>query len=147
MKRVAFLIAIVAVAASSVAFAAKPVRGARYRGTITRSMTNITFPIAFKVSKNGKKVSAFDLPNAYPVYCQGGGFPGLTKGGSARITNKARFTAKLPLTNALSHKPEGFVIVTGTFTTGGAVSGKVKTDLPGSFGKTCDGTSLFTARA
>jgi hypothetical protein len=147
LKRFLFLTAIVAVAAAaSVALAAKPVKGATYSGTITRDVGTTTFPISFKVTKNGKKVSSFKLADAYPVYCQGGGFPTLGTGGSGRIRHKGTFTVKLPLKAVMTSKPDGSIVVTGRFGAHGSASGKVKTQISGNFGKSCDGTSPFTAR-
>ncbi len=146
-QRVLILTAIVVVAAAGIALAAKPVNGARYRGAIHWSESTIdSFPIAFRVSKKGGKVQSFQLSNSFPVYCRGSGFPAIGNGGSGRISKKGTFTAKLPLTDVTTHKPEGLVIVTGTFAAHGSVSGKVATDLPGNIGKACNGTSPFTAR-
>jgi hypothetical protein len=146
VKRVVSLTAIVAVLAAGVALAAKPVKGATYTGTITRDVGTTTFPIRFKVSENRKNVSSFKLADAYPVYCQGGGFPTIGTGGSGRITKKGTFTVKLPLTNFMTKKPEGSIVVTAKFGVHGSASGKVTTAITGSFGKACNGTSPFTAR-
>jgi hypothetical protein len=146
-QRVLILTAIFVVTAAGIALAAKPVGGARYRGAIHWSRNAIdSFPIAFSVSKKRDKVSSFQLSNSFPVYCQGGGFPAIGNGGSGRISKKGTFSAKLPLTDPTTHKPEGYVIVNGTFGVRGSVSGKVATDLPGNVGKACNGTSPFTAR-
>jgi hypothetical protein len=146
-QRVLILTAILAVATAGLALAAKPVKGARYRGAIHWSRNAIdSFPIAFTVSKKGDKVQSFQLSDSFPVYCQGGGFPAIGSGGSAKISKRETFTVKLPLTDPTTHKHEGFVIVTGAFGTRGSVSGKVATDLPGAVGKACNGTSPFTAR-
>src|ERR1700728_3683603 len=143
-QRVLILTAILAVATAGLALAGKPVKGARYRGAIHWSLNAIdSFPIAFRVSKKGDKVQSFQLANSFPVYCRGGGFPAIGNGGSGRISKKGTFTAKLPLTDLTTHKPEGFVIVTGTFAARGSVSGKVATDLPGTIGKACNGSSPF----
>jgi hypothetical protein len=144
MKRLMVLTLIVALAATGVALAAKPVKSATYTGTIQR---DVTFPISFKVSKNGKKASSFKLADSFPVYCQGGGFPHIGNSGSGRITNRGTFTAKLPLLALQTNKADGSVIVSGKFARGGAVSGQVRTDISGSFGKACNGSSPFTARS
>jgi hypothetical protein len=144
MKRLMVLTLIVALAATGVAFAAKPVKGATYTGTIQRY---VTFPISFKVSKNGKKVSHFKLVGGYPLYCQGGGFPNLTGAGSGSVSKKGKFTAKLPVTEKVI-KPlgrAGFVIITGKFGAHGTVSGKVKTDITDKSFKTCDGSTGWSA--
>jgi hypothetical protein len=145
MKRILLLGVIVALAATGVAFAAKPHKGATYKGTIDRA-SDVTFPISFTVSKNGKRVSSFELSDSYPVYCQGGGFPTLGNGGSGAIAKKGTFTVKLPLRNVRTNAAEGSVIVSGKFGIGGSASGKVKTDITGSAFRTCNGTSPFTAR-
>jgi hypothetical protein len=145
MNRLMFLTVLVALAATGVAFAAKPHKGATYKGTIDRA-ANLTFPIRFTVSKNGKKVSSFKLSESYPVYCQGGGFPTLGNGGSGAIAKKGTFTVKLPLRNVRTNAAEGSLIVSGKFGVGGSASGKVRTDIAGSAFKTCNGSSSFTAR-
>jgi opacity protein-like surface antigen len=146
MKRILALTAIVAVAAASAALAAKPVKGATYTGTIVRSVGNVSFPISFKVSKNGKTVSGFKLTNDYPVYCQGGGFPVLGTAKAAKISKQGKFTAKLPLKNIRPPgKGEGSVIITGKFAAHSSVSGTVKTDIGGSAFKSCNGSSPFRA--
>jgi hypothetical protein len=146
-QRVLILTAILVVSGAGVALGAKPVSGARYRGAIKWSRNAIdSFPIAFRVSKKGDKVQSFQLSNSFPVYCEGGGFPAIGNGGTGRISKRGTFTAKLPLTDLTTHRPEGFVIVTGRFGARGSVSGRVATDLPGTVGKACNGTSPFTAR-
>jgi hypothetical protein len=145
MKRILLLGVLAALAAAGVAFAAKPHKGATYKGAIERA-SNVTFPISFTVSKNGKTVSSFRLPDSYPVYCQGGGFPALGNAGSGAVAKKGTFAAKLPLRNVRTNAAEGSLIVSGKFVTGGSASGKVKTDITGSAFKTCNGSSPFTAR-
>jgi hypothetical protein len=145
MKRGMFLTMVVVLAAAGVALAAKPLKGATYRGTIERDGENVTFPISFKVSQNGKTVSSFKLADSFPVYCHGGGFPHIDDG-SGRVTKRGTFTAKLPLLTISTNKADGFIVVSGTFARGGAASGKVRTDINGSFGTACNGSSPFTAR-
>jgi hypothetical protein len=147
MKLLAALSAVVLLATASVALAARPVKGATYRGTIQWSRNAIDkFPIAFKVSRNGRDVTGFRLADSFPVYCQGGGFPAIGSGGSGKVGKQGTFTAKLPLKDTTTQKPEGFIVVTGRFVAGDGVSGKVRTDLPGNIGKACDGTSPFGAK-
>ena len=146
MKRILCLTVVAALVAAAVAMAAKPVKGATYTGTIVRSVGNSSFPISFKVSKNGKTVSGFKLANDYPIYCQGGGFPTLGTGRAAKISKKGTFMEKLPLKSVRSPGTgEGSVIITGKFAGHGSVSGKVKTDIGGTTFKNCNGTSPFTA--
>jgi hypothetical protein len=152
MKRVLCLTIVGVLAAASVALAAKsvkPVKGATYSGKMTRvvkSMGNTfksTFPISFKVSKNGKKVSGFTFTSSYPVYCQGGGF-GSPQAASGKISAKGTFKVKLPLYFAPAHSHQGFLIVSGKFGKKKKASGTVKTD----FTKfsTCNGTAKYTTR-
>jgi hypothetical protein len=147
MKRILCLTVIAALAAASVAIAAKPVKGATYSGKIRDSRNSIdTFPISFKVSKSGKQVSGFKLTADYPSYCQGGGFPTLGTKGSGKVSKQGAFTAKLPLLAIGTNKADGFLVVTGKFGKRGSVSGKVRTDIAGKFGHECNGTSSFSAR-
>jgi hypothetical protein len=146
MKRILCLTALAALAAASVALAAKPKKGATYSGNIVTKAGQLE-PISFKVSKNGKKVSHFKLVGGYPLYCQGGGFPNLTGAGSGSVSKKGKFTAKLPVTEKVI-KPlgrAGFVIITGKFGAHGTVSGKVKTDITDKSFKTCDGSTGWSA--
>lgn len=132
-------------AGTAVALAAAPIKGATYQGKLKLPhATNQTFPISFKVSANGKRVSKFTLAHGYPVYCQGGGF-GQQQPGSGTVTSKGKFTVKLPIvfTFGPTHRHQGFVIVTGTFAKHGKESGTVVTDFTGVH--TCNGTSTYTA--
>lgn len=147
MKRILCLTVIAALVAASVAMAAKPVKGATYSGKIRNSRNSIdTYPISFKVSKSGKQVSGFKLTGDYPSYCQGGGFPQVGTKGSGKISKQGTFTAKLPLLALGTNKADGFLIVTGKFGKGGSVSGKIKTDIAGTFGHECNGTSSYSAK-
>jgi hypothetical protein len=152
MKRVVYLTVIAALATASVALAAKPakpVKGATYSGNITRVIKSAgktfkaTFPISFKVSKNGKKVSTFTFTSNYPIYCQGGGF-GSPQAASGRISKKGTFTVKLPLYFAPEHSHQGFLIVSGKFGKHKKESGAVKTDFTKS--QTCNGTAKYTTK-
>jgi hypothetical protein len=63
---VAILLAtLVAVAGgTATAGAAAPIKGASYQGKLKLPRaSSVTFPISFKVSANGKRVSDFNLPN------------------------------------------------------------------------------------
>lgn len=152
MKRVVCLTVIAALAAASIALAAKraqPVKGATYTGDITRVIKSAgktfksTFPISFKVSKSGKKVSGFTFTSNYPIYCQGGGF-GSPQATTGRISKKGGFTVKLPLYFAPEHSHQGFLIVSGKFGKHKKESGTVKTDFTTSH--TCNGTAKYTTK-
>ncbi len=141
------LIAALATLAASAgsAGAAHPATGKTYSGSIKRPAgANITFPITFEVSKNGKKVQDFSLPSGYPVYCEGGGF-GEAQDATAKILSKGAFTAKLPIYFAPTHDHQGFVKITGKFGKKGRESGKAITEFTTS--KACNGTSKYTTKA
>lgn len=127
------------------AAAAHPAKGKTYSGSIKRlAGANVTFPISFEVSANGKKVHDFSLPSGYPVYCEGGGF-GEAQDATAKITSKGAFTAKLPIYFAPTHQHQGFVKITGKFGKKGHESGKAITEFTTS--KTCNGTSKYSTKA
>jgi hypothetical protein len=127
---------------STAGLAAAPIKGATYKGGISRSRT-VTLPISFKVSGNGKHVGSFTLSNGYPVYCQGGGF-GALQPASGTITKRGTFKVKLPIYFKPAHSHQGFVIVTGSFGKHGRESGKVTTDFTHS--GSCNGTSRYTTK-
>jgi hypothetical protein len=127
---------------AAVALAATPIKGATYKGQISRA-SNVTLAIGFKVSANDKRVSDFTLSNGYPVYCQGGGF-GTVQPASGTITKRGTFTVKLPIYFTPEHEHQGFVIITGNFANHGKESGKVKTDFTRS--TICNGTSRYTTK-
>lgn len=132
---------------SAFALAAHPAKGKTYSGEIQRVIGGKvvgTFPISFKVSSNGKKVSQFSLPSGYPVYCEGGGF-GTTQKASAKITSKGRFKAKLPIYFEPTNSHEGFVKVSGKFGAKKHESGTVITEFTNS--PICNGTSKYKTRA
>ena len=145
-RRVPTAIALTALVAATggaaAALAAKPIKGATYKGKILRA-SNVTYPISFKVSENGKRVSKFALSNGYPVYCQGGGF-GAVQPASGTITKHGTFKVKLPIYFAPVHEHQGFVIITGSFAKHSKESGKVRTDFTHS--NSCNGTSSYTAK-
>jgi hypothetical protein len=125
--------------------AANPAKGMTYSGTMKLpKASNVTYAISFQVSKNGKKVDNFSLPNGYPIYCQGGGF-GEAQKATAKVSSKGTFTAKLPIYFAPTHAHEGFVKVTGKFGKKKQESGKVITEFSNS--EECNGTSKYTAKA
>ncbi len=137
------LVLIAALAVGAVgASASHPAKGRTYSGSIER-LANVTYPIAFEVSKSGKKVHDFSLPSGYPVYCEGGGF-GEVQGATAKISSKGTFTARLPIYFAPTHEHQGFVKITGKFGKKGHESGKAITDF--STSNTCNGTSKYTAK-
>jgi hypothetical protein len=116
--------------------------GATYSRKISRA-SNVTFPISFKVSANGKHVSSFVLTSNYPVYCQGGGF-GTAQSATGTISKHGTFKVKLAIYFAPEHDHQGFVIVTGSFAKHGEEHGKVTTDFTHS--RSCNGSSNYSTR-
>ena len=137
------LTSVVFAATCAIAFAAHPKKGAIYSGEISRTKT-VKLPISFKVSKNGKQVTAFTFTSDYPVYCQGGGF-GSPQSRSAKVSRKGTFKVKLPLVFAPTHQDQGNLVITGKFGRHGTESGKLTTDFTTS--PTCNGTSKYATRA
>lgn len=138
VKTVLLATALAALIAAAAAFAAAPIKGATYSGKIHRA-SNITYPIKFKVSKNGTHVGGFVIPTL-PIYCQGGGF-GVPQSVVAKITN-GTFKAKLPIYFAPAHSTQGYLTVTGKFAKGGKESGKATTTF--SHATSCNGTSTYS---
>ncbi len=141
LERALTAIALTALVAVPAGFAATPIKGATYKGKISRA-TSVAFSISFKVSASGKRVSNFML-SSYPVYCQGGGFGSLQQASGA-VSKKGTFKVKLPIYFAPSHSREGFVIVTGRFAKHRKESGKVMTEFTHAGG--CNGTSRYATQ-
>ena len=137
------LVAVPGVAAT--AFAAAPIKGATYKGTMSVAAKpwhpKLSVPISFKVSANGRQVSHFVF--SYAVYCQGGGF-GDFRSRSGQVTKRGKFKVKLPIYSQAGHTLQGFVIVTGSFARHGNESGKVTTDF--NSGGNCNGTSPYRTK-
>ena len=129
---------------------ATPAQHGLYSGAIVRvvkarkTTSRTTFPIALTVSQGGGFVTRISLARGYPVYCQGGGF-GTARSRSAQISSTGTFTAMLPIVFRPTQQPQGFVIVTGTFTPHVGVSGTVHTRFAKKLAA-CSGTATFTAR-
>jgi hypothetical protein len=136
------VLAILTVAGTALAtVAAKPEKGATYRGTIKRYGT----PISFTVSKAGKSVSGFKIRDAPFIFCQGGGLT--MKSRSAAVSTSGTFKATLPLQTS-GGKPDGQMTVTGSFANGGKEAGHVTVAIkqvpPGS---SCNGNSSYSTKA
>ena len=128
---------------AAVAFAAKPAKGKTYSGEIKRSAT-VQFPISFKASRSGKRVSGFSFPSSYPVYCQGGGF-GAPQSRSARISRRGTFEVKLPIVFTPTHQRQGFVRVSGRFLRHKREKGEITTHFDKS--PSCNGAAHYSAHA
>ena len=103
---------------AAIAFAAGPVKGAKYSGHLKGQTTTVTF----KVSPSGKKVTGMRVKPYIPNSCGSGGPPPSQTSKPAKIKN-GRFTAKVE-----AQIPQGdwSATVTGKFLSGGKEQGVVK---------------------
>jgi hypothetical protein len=123
-------------ALAGVAVAARPAKGATYKGKLS-APGPIVEPISFKVTANGKRVHDFAI-SVVPVGCQGGAF-GSPLAGSAAVTQPGKFKVTLKLYFAPAHRTTGKVVVTGTFLAHGKEKGKVATVFTNSlYSKSCN---------
>lgn len=137
-------VALLAGGASS-ADAARPHKGATYKGTIKETFETkvlATQPIAFTVDPKGKTVSNFLLHKGYPVYCTPAGI-----GEAVSVTAKIEgggFRAVMPIMRLKQR--QGSVTVTGSFGRHGLASGMVITHFMNSRHARCDGTTNYRAK-
>ncbi len=129
---------------ASAAFAGQPKKGATYKGFASPKSTGNA--IQFKVSANGKRVSAVKVSYG-PIACQGVD-PHVAAGGSATVSKHGTFTVSLimyfPPTEPSRHV--GTLLVTGTFGKHGSESGTIKSQFSGNgFQAACDGAQLYSA--
>ena len=130
------LIAAPAVASSTV----KPKSGT-YTGSLAAPRTE--YIVSLRVA--GGKLTKAHLSN-FPIYCEGGGppipiaFPGAGVSKTGKFTTKSEYKIEVgPLKGKIGDR----FVLSGTFTSQGTVSGKLKTvsvDVP-----KCGGTSAFSA--
>ena len=112
-------LAVLAVGAvAAIAFAANPVKGAKYSGHMTAGPTTVTF----KVSASGKKVIGMRVKPFIPNRCGQGGRPPPQTSKPAKI-KAGRFTATVK-----AQIPKGVwrATVTGRFLKGGKEKGVIK---------------------
>jgi hypothetical protein len=117
------LTAIAVLFCAGFALAAKPTRGAAYKGEFKGTPGTVT-QISFDVSASGKRIS--DLYTETPFKCSGGcgGTPSGT-GGSGKISKRGTFTVKIKLTGPGSTKAIGTDTVVGRFLSHGRAKGTV----------------------
>lgn len=115
------LVVVTALAWAGIALAATPVKGGSYTGTYKGTVGD---SISFKVSSNGKKLTGLYVST--PFKCSGGcgGVPSGSNG-SAKITRKGTFKAKLKLVGPGGTKPIGTDTVVGRFLSHGRAKGTV----------------------
>jgi hypothetical protein len=130
------ILALGAVLATAViAFAAHPVKGATYSGTVKQGNILITF----HVSSDGKKVTKL-RPNSLPLFCQGGGGPTVLKFKNARVSSKGKF--KTTGTETANGKLIAKASVTGKFLTQRREKGSLKVTY--THAPDCSGSTTYT---
>jgi hypothetical protein len=130
------------VAASAVASSTVKPKSGTYKGSLAAPRT--AYIVSLRVA-HGKLTKA-NLSN-FPIYCSGGGppipitFPGANASKTGKFTTKSDYKIKLgPLKGKIGDR----FVLSGTFTSKGTASGKLKTvnlDVP-----KCGGTSSFSAK-
>jgi hypothetical protein len=132
------LAAAAVLASAGIALASSATKGASYSGHYKGRPTDT---ISFTVSASGKKV--MDLFVTTPFKCNGGcGGVESPSGGSALISKKGKFKAKLKLMEPGTTKSFGSDAVTGTFLKHGKATGKVTSHFnKGSSGETVSWTA------
>jgi hypothetical protein len=153
-KRISSAVVVVAALASGAvgaAFAAKPkspvVKGGSYSGTLAAPRTSFT--VSFKVSKNGKQVTALKTNNI-PFYCSGGGPAVPIAFKDAAIAKAATFTStgvQIISSGPKKGQKGATLTITGRFLAGGKESGKITTTFPKSIGSSCSGASRYSTKA
>ena len=144
----AALVAALAVG-SAVAATAKSrvVKGGSYSGTLAAPRTAIT--VRFKVSKNGRQVTALRTNNL-PFYCSGGGRPVPIKLKNATISKNGTFTSSGTqiITSGPKKGQKGATLkLTGRFLAGRREAGSITTTFPKNIGTSCNGTSSYSTKA
>lgn len=131
---------VVALIAAAIAFAASPVKGAKYAGHLKVASSE---KVTFKVSPSGTMVTSVRVKPYLPNKCGNGGTPPPEVSKPAKIKN-GKFSAvvKAELSNGLV---SGMVTVTGKFLPGGKERGVVKAPLPGA--PECAGNFPYTTAA
>jgi hypothetical protein len=154
MRRISPAIAVsaaLALSAGGAAFAAKPVsvvvKGGSYTGTLAAPRTSIA--VQFKVSKNGKQVTALKTSNL-PFYCSGGGRPVPITFKNTTISKAGTFTstgAQIISTGPKKGQKGATLKITGRFLAGRKEAGKITTKFPASTGTSCNGSSNYSTKA
>jgi hypothetical protein len=124
------VVAAIALVCAGYALAAAPVKSGSYTG-VYKGRAGST--ISFKVSSNGKKLTGLYVST--PFKCSGGcgGVPAGTNG-SAKITKKGTFKAKINLVGPGATKPIGTDTVVGKFLAHGKAKGTVTSHFKGGSG-------------
>jgi hypothetical protein len=130
---------------ATAALAAGQVKGGSYRGGLVPSKEEIV--VSFKVSSNGKRVTALTITNT-PLYCSGGGRPTPVHFKNASISGKGTFasTGEYVILEGPNKGKVGTKLkITGQFLKGRKERGTLTTTYVGS--PECGGKSPYATRA
>jgi hypothetical protein len=136
-------VAVGVLACAGAAVAASKVEPGSYSGTLAAPRTEIK--IKFKVSSNGKQVTALTISNA-PLYCAGGGAPRSTRFANATISKSGTFTSTgkyVIIEGPFKGQVASRLKITGTFLGGGRERGMLTTKLLKAPAD-CSGTSSYS---
>lgn len=134
----------VALIVVSVALAANVVKGGSYRGSLTPSRDGVL--VSFKVSANGKAVTALSTSNV-PLYCSGGGKPIPVRFKNASISGKGTFSSTgkyLILEGPKKGQVGANLTITGKFLKGAREQGTLTTSYVGF--ASCSGKSPYSTK-
>jgi hypothetical protein len=129
---------------ASVALAANQVKGGSYKGGLVPARQEIV--VSFKVSSNGKQVTALQVSNS-PLYCSGGGRPIPVHFKNAPISASGAFasTGKYVIVEGPKKGQVGTKLkITGKFLKDGAEQGTLTTTYVGV--PSCGGKSSYTTK-
>jgi hypothetical protein len=129
----------VILAATGIALASGPVKGARYSGRVNVT-ANLT--VSFKVSRSGKKVSSIKVSPSLPNSCGYGGPPPTQTSRPAKIED-GKFTMKIT-EKAGNGTVAATARITGRFLAKGKEKGTVKTSVPAA--TSCNGSFSYSAK-
>ena len=140
----ATLVVLAAMFVVGAAFAAGPVKGGSYTGSLIPSRDGVT--VSFKVSANGKRVSGLSTSNT-PLFCSGGGKPIPVHFKNAAISSKGTFfsTGKYLILEGPKKGQVGASLkISGKFLKGGKERGTLIISYAGF--SNCSGISAYSTK-
>jgi hypothetical protein len=138
------MVAVGALAGSSLALAGPQAKGGSYKGTLSAPRT--TYIVSLKVSRDGKRVTNLRISNT-PFFCSGGGRPTPVSFPSAQISGSGTFTSKgkfIISEGPLKGQVGALLTLTGQFAKGRREQGKVTTIYPGA--ASCNGSARYQTK-
>jgi hypothetical protein len=139
--RAVCLAAILVLMAAATGFAAAPVKGGKYSGTLSGSTSQT---VTFKVSKNGKKASGFKLITIPNKCGSGGGVP--KQSSSPAAISKGKFTATIRF-KTTAGQVFATTTITGKFLKHRRESGNLTTKFKDAASQMCNGKFAYTTKA